>query len=351
MAVDPQSGLVRALIRCVLALPTPILRALSGGGVVYAGGRTLDPRLQFLTSLARNSPPMSATSPEAARGDSARALALMADTPAADVTIEGLTVPSAGGEIRVRAYQPAEQDAQAPVMVFAHMGGGVIGDLETCHAFCGLLAREAHMPVISVDYRLAPEHRYPKGLEDVLAVYRWARDNTARFHAPAGRVAIGGESMGGNFAAVVAQEMKRTGEPQPDLQLLIFPALDVASETASMTTYATAYPLSADTMAWFMGHYMGPEANPTNPRLSPIKSDDLAGLAPAIVVTAGFDPLLDQGEAYARALKSAGVTVGYRCYDHLAHAFTARTGVIPGARDACRELAGMVRAQFAGGTT
>ena len=182
----------------------------------------------------------------------------------------------------------------------------------------------------------------------MLAAYRWARDNAPRFGAPAGQVAIGGDSMGGNFAAVIAQEMKRAGEPQPALQLLIYPALDVASETASMTTYADAYPLSRATMAWFMGHYMGPGDSPADPRLSPVRAADLSGLAPAVVVTAGFDPLLDQGEAYARRLREAGVPVVYRCYDHLAHAFTAFTGVVPAADVACREIAGLVRAAFAG---
>jgi len=197
--------------------------------------------------------------------------------------------------------------------------------------------------VLSVDYRLAPEHRFPAGLEDVLAAYRWARDNSVRFGAPDGRVAIGGDSMGGAFAAVLAQEMKRTGEPQPSLQLLIYPAVDVASETQSMTTYADAYPLSRPTMEWFMGHYLGPDADPADPRVSPIRCEDLAGLAPALVITAGFDPLVDQGEAYAKRLRDAGVPVVYRCYDSLAHAFTAFTGVVPAADIACREIAGLVR--------
>ena len=154
--------------------------------------------------------------------------------------------------------------------------------------------------------------------------------------------------LGGLFAAIVCQEMKRTGEPQPALQLLIYPAVDVASETQSMTTYADAYPLTRATMDWFMGHYMGPDADPADPRLSPIKAEDVSGLAPAVVATAGFDPLVDQGEAYAKHLKDAGVPVLYRCYDSLAHAFTAFTGAVPCADVACREIAGLVREAFDG---
>jgi acetyl esterase/lipase len=341
-------NLQQLMVRALLALPRPLLRVMSGGGVVYKGGRTLDARFQFLANAGKGAPPLSSLSPEDARNASAAGLAAVTGAPERALTLEDFTVPSVNGDVRVRAYRPDEQDTDAPVMVFAHMGGGVIGDLETCHTFCTLLAVIGRGPVISVDYRLSPENRYPKGLEDVLAVYRWARDNTARFDAPEGRVAIGGDSMGGNFAAVIAQEMKRTGEPQPELQLLIYPAVDVASETASMTTYADAYPLSTETMTWFMGHYMPPDANPANPRLSPVKAEDLGGLCPAIVATAGFDPLVDQGELYARRLKEAGVSVTYRCYDHLAHGFCAFTGAVPAADAASREIAAMVRKHYEG---
>jgi acetyl esterase/lipase len=233
-------------------------------------------------------------------------------------------------------------------MIFAHMGGGVIGDLQTCHAFCGILAKDTRGPVLSVDYRLAPEHRFPAGLEDVLAAYRYGRDNAERFGAPPGRAAIGGDSMGGAFAAAVCQELKRTGEPQPVLQLLVYPWVDIACESASMTTYGEAFPLDRATLDWFAGHYMGPGDNPADPRLSPLRAENFAGLAPAVVVTAGFDPLLDQGEAYARRLREAHVPTVYRCYDSLAHAFTAFTGAVPAADTACREVAGLVREGFQG---
>lgn len=338
----------RTILKVLLSLPTPVLRALSGGGVVYQGGRTLDPRFQFMTAGARRQPPMSSLTPEEARAASAAGLALMAGRPEPGVRVETLSIDGPGGALRLRAYRPADQDPAAPLMVFAHFGGGVIGDLETSDVFCQMLARIACCAVVSVDYRLAPEHRFPAGLEDVLAAYRWARDNAARFGAPEGVAAIGGDSMGGNFAAIVAQEMKRLGEPQPAVQLLIYPAVDVASETQSMTTYAEAYPLSRDTMNWFMGHYMAPDADPADPRLSPIKAEDLSGLAPAVVVTAGFDPLVDQGECYAKRLKDAGVPVIYRCYDSLAHGFTAFTGAVPTADVACREIAGFVRQVYEG---
>lgn len=338
----------RLILKTLLSLPAPILRLMSGGGVVFQGGRTLDPKLQFLAAAGARAPGMHTLSPAEARAASAQGLAMMAGKPEPGVAVSSLTIEGPDGPIPARAYRPQNQDPDAPLMVYAHFGGGVIGDLETCDVFCRILARIARCAVLSVDYRLAPEHRFPAGLEDVLAAYRWARANSSDFGAPAGSVAIGGDSMGGNFAAVVAQEMARTREPQPALQLLIYPAVDVASETHSMTTYAEAYPLSRATMEWFMGHYMGPDADPADPRLSPIQEKELAGLAPAVVVTAGFDPLVDQGEAYAVALKAAGVPVVYRCYDKLAHGFTAFTGAVPCADVACREIAGLVREGFEG---
>lgn len=335
------------ILRILLSLPSPILRSLAGGGVVHVGGRTLDPRLQFLAAQSRGQPELSSFPPDVARAGSAQSLLPVQGKPEAGVRIESLTVPGADGDIAARSYHPKDQDPAVPLMVFAHFGGGVIGDLDTCETFCTILARLARCAVLSVDYRLAPEHRFPAGLEDTLAAFRWARENTARFGAPPGLVAIGGDSMGGNFAAIIAQEMKRTGEPQPALQLLIYPALDVASESPSIETYADAFPLSRSTMEWFMGHYMGPGDSPSDPRLSPLRSEDLAGLAPAVIAAAGFDPLLDQGETYARRLRDVGVPVTYRCYDHLAHAFTAFTGAIPAADQACREIAGLVSASFA----
>ncbi|TAJ68932.1 MAG: alpha/beta hydrolase [Phenylobacterium sp.] len=334
----------RLIARTLLSLPAPILRLMAGGGVVYKGGRTLDPRLQFLAVQARKGPAMESLTPEEARRGETEALRALSGDLEPGVRWEPISVPGAAGEVPARLYRPDGQDAAAPLMVWAHMGGGVIGGLETSHCFCALLARITRAPVLSVDYRLAPEHRFPAGLDDMLAAYRWARDRAAGYGASG--VAIGGDSMGGNFAAVLCQDLKRSGEPQPALQLLVYPCTDVASETASMTTYADAFPLTRGMMDWFMGHYLGPDDDPAGARLSPLREKDVAGLAPAVIATAGFDPLVDQGEAYARALNAAGVTVRYRCYDSLSHAFAAFTGAIPQADAACREIAGLVRGLY-----
>ena len=341
----------RLILRKLLSLPAPVLRLMSGGGVVYQGGRTLDPAFQFLAAQARGQPSMTAMSPPEARRANRAALAVLTADREPAVRVEALTIEGPQAPIPARAYRPDNQDPHVPLLVFAHFGGGVIGDLDTSEAFCSILAGIARCPVLSVDYRLAPEHRFPAGLEDALFAYRWGRDNARRFGAPEGIAAVGGDSMGGNFAAVVCQELRAAGEPQPSLQLLVYPCVDVACQSASMTTYAEAFPLSRAMMDWFMGHYLGPKDSPDDPRLSPLRARDLRGLAPAVVVTAGFDPLLDQGEAYARRLREAGVPVAYRCYDSLAHGFTAFTGVVRCADVACREIAGLVREGLEGRIT
>ena len=327
------------ILKTLLSLPTPILRAMSGGAVDYRAGRTLDPRFQFLAHGAKRMPSMTILSPTAARAASATGLALMSGRREPGVRCEDLTIEGPGGLLPLRLYRPERQDPTLPLIVFAHFGGGVIGDLETCDAFCSILAKDVRTAVLSVDYRLAPEHKFPAGLDDVLAAYRWGRDNAGRFGTAPDRAVIGGDSMGGNFAAVIPHELKRMGETQPDLQLLIYPAVDVASETASMTVFGDSYPLSRDVMEWFMAHYMAADTDPTDQRLSPIKAESFEGLAPAVIATAGFDPLVDQGGAYAKVLREAGISVTYRCYDSLAHGFTAFTGALP----ACREIAALVQ--------
>jgi len=343
----PDPVVQKLALRTLTSLPSPILRALSGGGVVYRGGRTLDPVMQFLAYAARNGPQLWTLPVEEARRAAAAAFAAVAPRPVRGVKWAAIQVDGAAGPIPARAYRPQAQDAQAPAFVYFHMGGGVLGGLETAHAFCTRLAKGVGAAVIAVDYRLAPEHRFPAGLEDAEAAYRWVRDHAETFGAPAGRVAVAGESMGATFAAAICQGLKRAGEAQPALQVLAYPMVDLVSETASMTTYAEAYPLSRQLIDWVTGFYLKPEDNPRDVRLSPLREPDLTGLAPAVLVTAGFDPLLDQGEAYARRLMEAGVPTVYRTYDNLTHAFLAFAGAAPAAELAAEEVVGLVRAALA----
>ena len=337
-------------LRALLTLPNALLRGLAGGGVCYVGGRTLDPRLQLLASLAARNPPVSAGTPEEARVATHRARALLAAAPDPSVRIESISVPGGDGAIGARLYRPGAQSPRAPVLVFAHGGAGVVGGLEDSEAFCALLARFTGGPVLSIDYRLAPEHRFPAALEDMLAAFAWARANAARLGAPDGVAAVGGEAMGACLAALACARLREAGEAQPALQLLICPIVDLADDSPSMTTYAGAYPLSRDALDWSLGHYVGPGDSPADPRLSPLRAADLSGLAPAVIAVAGFDPLSDQGEAYARRLAEAGVRVIYRVHDSLAHGFPAFVGVAPAAQRACVDIAALARDLMIEGT-
>jgi acetyl esterase/lipase len=202
---------------------------------------------------------------------------------------------------------------------------------------CGLIAKEAGAPVLSVDYRLAPEFKFPLGLEDCQAAYLWAVDNAARYGAPVGKAAVGGDSMGGHFSAIIAQEYRKTKPPV--LQLLIYPAVDFLSDTPSMHDFADAWPLTAETIDFFMKQYLPANVDPSDPRVSPIRTEDLGGLAPALIYTAGFDMLLDQGAQYAERLRDAGVKATYHCFESLPHGFVAFGAATRAAEQANRKIA------------
>lgn len=337
------------IAKLLLKLPGNLLVKLSGGKPVEINGRVLDPQFQFIAHGAAKQPPMSSMSPQDARAASAMGLAMFADEPEPGVAFHDEDIPSRNRHrIPVRIYRPDDQDPAAPAMVYYHFGGGVIGDLDTCHVFCSILAKRVRCPIVSVDYRLAPEHKFPAGLEDAIDAYEWVLRNGEKLGAPSGVATIGGDSMGGNFTAIVAQEMMRERKPLPMLQLLIYPATELENEFPSYSAFGEAYPLSADTMRWFMEQYLPDGQNRADVRLSPARETRLEDLPPAIIVTAGFDPLVDDGAAYAELLRRSSVDVTYKCYDRLAHGFTAFTGVVKEARKACEEIAGMVAEAYAG---
>jgi acetyl esterase/lipase len=332
-------SLEKTIINLLLKLPDPILLSLAGGTPVVRDGRTLDARFQFIAHSVtkRGAPPELTT--EFARHGTEILTVLFGGPLEQGVSYQDRTLQLSSRTIPARSYRPSNQNPQAPLLVFYHFGGGVVGSLETCHAFCSILAKTIGCPVLSVDYRLAPEHPWPAGLEDAIDSFLWARDHAQEFGAPAGVAAVGGDSMGGNFSAILAQEMQRRELPQPFLQLLIYPATTILATEGSMQSCADAYPLTADIMAWFMANYLPNSNLGADLRVSPALAPSLASLAPAIVITAGHDPLRDQGKAYAEALEAAEVKVHYQCYDSLAHGFTAYTGGVPAADRACREIA------------
>lgn len=234
--------------------------------------------------------------------------------------VADLTVTGAVGPINARHYRTGEPDA--PLLVFYHGGGQVIGSLDTHDDLCREICRTGRVHVLSVDYRLAPEHKAPAGSQDAYAAYRWALENAAELGADPQRVAVGGDSAGGNLSALVSLRARDEKAPLPALQLLLYPVTDYHGKTRSQTLFARGFFLTRRDMDWFDERFLGgAEVEPTDPRVSPLLADDLSGLPPALVVTAGFDPLRDEGRRYAEALRAAGVPVDYREYGSLVHGF------------------------------
>jgi acetyl esterase len=335
-------SLQRTITNLLLRLPDRVLVSMSGGKPIVRDGRTLDARFQFIEAAAAKRPLPDPLTPDFARQGTDLLTFLFGGPRESGVSCDEVMIPAQGRTIPARSYRPANQNPQAPLLVFYHFGGGVVGNVGTCDAFCSMIAKQVGCPVLSVDYRLAPEHQWPAGLADAIESFLWAADNASQFGAPAGMAAAGGDSMGGNFTAILCQDLKARGLTQPILQLLIYPATDIGEQGGSMQTCAQAYPLTKSTMDWFMANYLPARTDPNNLRLSPAKAEDVSGLAPAIVIMAGHDPLRDQGFAYAQRLEQAGVATHVKCYDNLAHGFTAYTGAIPAADKACREIGARV---------
>ena len=219
----------------------------------------------------------------------------------------------------MRHYRPAGA-GPAPLLVFYHGGGWVIGDLDTHDHLCRLICRDAAAHVLSVDYRLAPEHKAPAAVDDAYAAYLWAREHAVELGADPGRVAVGGDSAGGNLATVVAIALRDAGDLPARFQLLIYPATDMRALAPSHTTNGQGYVLTSDTIAYFRGHYLSP-AQHDDWRASPLLHRDLSRLPPALVITAGFDPLRDEGRQYADGLSAAGNQAQYVCFERQIHGF------------------------------
>jgi acetyl esterase len=255
-------------------------------------------------------------------------------------------VPVARGEITVRAYSPGGQGPH-PALVYYHGGGWVIGDLYTHDGLCRSLANAARCAVLSVDYRLAPEFKYPVAAEDSYAGLRWAVGNAARLDIDRHRVAVGGDSAGGNLATVVALMARERGGPALVHQTLIYPVTDHGLDTPSYLENATGYVLTREGMRWFWGHYLARESQGREPYASPLRAPSLAGLPPALVITAECDPLRDEGEAYAARLRGAGVPVTLTRYAGMFHGFVRMTRILDKARTAVDEIAGSLQKAFA----
>ena len=259
--------------------------------------------------------------------------------------VEDRRVPGPAGDIPVRVYTP-EGHGPFPGLVYLHGGGWVIGDLESHDNVCRTLARDVPCVVVSVDYRLAPEHRFPCAPEDCWAAAKHVAGHARDFGIDPVRLAVGGDSAGGNLSAVVTLLARDRGGPRLAFQVLVYPVTDAAMDTPSYRENADGYLLTRDGMAWFWNHYAPGAAEREDPRASPLLARDLRGLPPALVITAEYDPLRDEGEAYARRLREAGVPVTLTRYDGVIHGFFGMSGAIEQGRAAMAEAATALRAAF-----
>lgn len=322
-AVDAIANKVAAVtLRGLPHIPDPVKRLLLGGRSITLDGNTLDTTLQLMLAGQQ------ALGLDGLVADddfiAARVqLELLAGSYKKHIPVSGVTDLTVAGEVApIRARHYRTDEAHAPLLVFYHGGGQVIGSIDTHDDLCRELCRAGGIHVLSVDYRLAPEHKAPAGSADAYAAYLWACEHAAELGADPGRIAVGGDSAGGNLAALVSLRARDEKGPPPALQLLLYPVTDYHGQTRSQTLFARGFFLTKRDMDWFTARFLG-GANvvDTDPRVSPLLADDLSGLAPALVVTAGFDPLRDEGRHYADAMREAGVTVDHREYGSLVHGF------------------------------
>lgn len=261
-------------------------------------------------------------------------------------SVENRDIDGPGGKLPVRIYTPKGGSAPKPGIVFFHGGGFVLCNLDTHDTTCRQLAAGTGAIVVSVDYRLAPEAKFPAAPEDCYAATQWAAQHARSLGIDGTRIAIAGDSAGGNLAAVVALMSRDRGGYLPIHQLLIYPVTDFAFETPSYRTNGEGYFLSTDMMRWFWHHYLETDEDGANPLASPLRAQHLAGLPPATVVTAEYDPLRDEGRAYAERLAAAGVPTAYTNYEGVFHGFFGMTEQLPRARQAVADACAALRKAF-----
>lgn len=307
----------------------------------------LDPQVQGLLDMmaATGSPPLSAMSIEDARAG-LTSMAAMAGEPQDVSSVEDRAIPGPGGQIPVRIYTP-KGAGPFPVLVYFHGGGWVLGNIDSHDAVCRVLTNLADCITISVDYRLAPEHKFPAAPEDCYAATRWAADNADTFNGDAQRIAVGGDSAGGNLTAVVALMARDRGGPRLVYQLLMYPVTDhYTLNTPSARENATGYFLTADDMVWFWDLYVTSEDDTKHPHASPLRAQDLSNLPPAMVITAEYDPLRDEGEMYANRLREAGNQVTAKRYNGVIHGFVSFRGMVDQGKQALEDAAAGLREAF-----
>ncbi|MEU7055832.1 alpha/beta hydrolase [Streptomyces sp. NPDC046197] len=255
--------------------------------------------------------------------------------------------PGPAGSLPVRFYRPRTDDVPLPVLCYFYGGGWVLGSIDTCDAICRSLANATGCLVAAPGYRLAPEHKCPAAVEDCCAAVRWLAEHAVRHGGDAGRLAVGGDSAGGNLASVVSLHARDHGGPPIAAQLLVYPNTDHLADTASLRENSDEVFFNHRSVDWYWRHYLADPAQGREPYVSPLRADSLRGLPPALVITAEYDPLRDEGESYARRLAAEGVAARLSRYDGMIHGFFGMRGVLDPAADALEEAAAFLREHLA----
>ena len=306
----------------------------------------LDPNVRLLLAAieAQGNPPLESLSPTEARKLAADSLQPVRGVMEPLRSIENHRIPGPEGLIPIRVYTP-DAPSPRPAMVYFHGGGWVLCDLDTHDVICSAIARRAGATVISVDYRLAPEHKFPAAVVDSYAGLVWVAANADGLGIDRNRISVGGDSAGGNLAAVVALKSRDESGPAIALEALVYPVTDLSSfASPSYREFAEGYQLTKAEMEWFRDLYLSTAADARHPHASPLLASDLRGLPPALIITAECDPLRDEGEAYAKRLEAAGVPVTCTRYAGMIHPFFSMSGAIPQALDAFQQIAEAIQA-------
>ncbi|MFL6082229.1 MAG: alpha/beta hydrolase [Mycobacterium sp.] len=344
--VNTAAGLT---LRGLPRIPHPVKRLLLGGHSITIDGNTLDTTLHLMLvgmSAVGLNALIASPNVDAARGQlRILAASFKQDIPVAAVI--NLSIPGPEGSIRARHYRPVDGRGE-PLLVFYHGGGQVIGDLDTHDDLCRQICRGGGLHVLSVAYRLAPEHKAPAGADDAYVAFQWALEHANELGADAGRVAVGGDSAGGNLAALVSMRARDEGARLPALQLLFYPVTNYRDETRSQTLFDDGFFLTKRDITFCRQEFLdGAQVDASDPRVSPLLSDDFSGLPPTLLLTAGFDPLRDEGRQYAEAIREAGGTVDFREFGSLVHGFANFFPLGGGSTTAMAETISALRAHLA----
>ena len=345
------SRLARLRVRFMRALGPRLLRApvlrprLVGWRAQPIDGHVCDEDLAALMGVGDiiGATNMGGQAPAIARAQMAESSLMVEDDACPDVSVTNLVLEQDGLRIPARSYVPAGLATNSPGIVYYHGGGFVVGDLDTHDRHCQHLARDAEARVIAVDYRLAPENPFPAAIEDGVSAFRCVVRRAKEFGMDATRIAVMGDSAGGNLSAIIAHKTKGDAT-KPALQVLVYPAVDGSCSMKSHRTLGEGWLLTTKNMEWFYHSYVGddPVAR-KQPDVSPLFADDFQSLPPALVYTAGFDPLRDEGKAYAERLEKEGIPTRYHCFNAMTHGFASMGGLCPAAREAALHMARDVR--------